>query len=247
MNLKGVSDVMGYMLIMAVVIAAISMVFLKTNNMVENTSKMFISEGLRQSFKRILNVVAISTYGGAPLQSIQVELQGGYFWISNETKIRIEYGTEPPVERYTGSLNYRYEDFKISLENGGVWEEYYGYKQAIQEPRIFIHTTFAQSPSYSTKVIAVVVINKLAGDASISGEGPVKLIFNTTSVNVITQDVSGTMNMTVTSPYAELWYEFFETLPGDAYLNSTANTAKLSVYVDRIVITEYTTVVSVET
>ena len=246
MNSKGVSEVLGYMLIMAVVIAAISMVFLKTNSMVENTSKMFISEGLRQSFKRILNVIAISTYGGAPLQSIQVELQGGSFWLSNETKIRVEVGSID-ITKYTGSLNYQYEDFKISLENGGVWEEFYGYKQAVEEPRIFIHTTFAKSPSYSTKVVAVIVISKLNGDVSISGEGPVKLIFNTTSVNVTAQDVSSTMNLTVTSPYAELWYEFFDSLPGDAYLNSTTNTAKLSVYVDRIVITEYTTEVNVET
>ncbi len=246
MNTKGVSEVIGYMLIMAVVIAAISMVFLKTNSMVENTSKMFISEGLRQSFKRILNVIAISTYGGAPLQSIQVELQGGSFWLTNETEIRVEVGSID-ITKYTGSLNYRYEDFKISLENGGVWEEFYGYKQAIEKPRIFIHTTFAKSPSYSTKVVAVIVINRLVGDVSISGEGSVKLIFNTTSVNVTAQDVSSVMNLTVTSPYAELWYEFFDSLPGDAYFNSTTSTAKLSVYVDRVVITEYTTEVRVET
>ncbi len=246
MNSKGVSDVLGYMLIMGVVIAAISMVFMKTNDMVDNTSKMFISEGLRQSFKRILNVIAISTYGGAPLQSIQVELQGGSFWLSNDTEIKIDVGTTS-IEEFPGSLNYRYEDFMVSLENGAVWEEFYDYKNSVEVPRIFIHTTFAKGSSYSTKIVAVVVINKLTGNVSISGKGPVKLIFNTTSVYVITEDVGGTMNITVTSPYAELWYDFFDSLPGDASLNTTTNTAKLSVYVDKVVITQYTTEVRVET
>ncbi|WP_456478853.1 DUF7289 family protein [Geoglobus ahangari] len=246
MNSKGVSEVLGYILILGIVIVAISMVYLKTNSMVENTSKMFISEGIRQSFKRILNVVAISTYGGAPLQSIQVEMQGGTFWISNETKINITVGNLT-LERYTGALNYRYEGLEVTLENGAVWERYYGYDRAIEEPRIFIHTSFAKSPSYSTKVVAVVVINRLVGDVSVSGEGSVKLIFNTTSVNVTAEDVGDVMNLTITSPYAKLWYEFFDKLPGDAMLNNTTNTATLSVYVDRIVIAEYTTQVSIET
>ncbi len=246
MNSNGVSEVLGYILIMAIVITAISMVFLKTNTMVEDTSKMFISEGLRQSFKRILNVIAISTYGGAPLQSIQVELQGGSFWISNDTKVKIQVGSIN-ITKYTDSLNYRYRDLRISLENGAVWEDYYGYKKAVEEPRIFIQTTFAKSSSYATKVVAVIVINRLVGNVSVSGQGPVKLIFNTTSVNVTTQDVSAVMNMSITSPYAKLWYDFFSSLPGDANLNNTTNTATLSVYIDRIVLTEYTTEVSAET
>lgn len=246
MNQRAVSEVLGYMLIMAIVIASISMVYMKVNSMVDNTSEMYISEGIRQSFKRILNVLTISTYGGAPLQSIQVELQGGTFWISNETRVNVTAGNIS-IERYTGSLNYRYEGFLISLENGGVWENYYGYERAIEEPRIFIHTTIAKNPSYSTRVVAVVVINQLVGDVSVSGRGSVKLIFNTTSVNVTAEDVGSVMNLTVTSPYAKLWYEFFETLPGDAYLDNSTNTARLSVYVDRIVIAEYTTEVSVET
>ncbi|WP_457591444.1 DUF7289 family protein [Geoglobus sp.] len=246
MNSKAVSEVLGYMLIMAIVIASISVVYMKVNNIVDNTSKMFISEGIRQSFKRILNVMAISTYGGAPLQSIQIEMQGGSLWISNETVISITAGNTS-LERYTGALNYRYGGYQVSIENGGVWENYYGYERSVEEPRIFIHTTSAKSSSYSTMVVAVVVINRLVGDVSVSGQGSVKLIFNTTAVNVTAQDVGDVMNFTVTSPYAKLWYEFFDKLPGDAYLNNTTNTARLSVYVDRIVIAEYTTEVSVET
>ena len=135
----------------------------------------------------------------------------------------------------------------VSLENGAVWEEFYDYKNPVEVPRIFIQTTFAKGSSYSTKTVAVVVINKLVGDVSISGKGPVKLIFNTTSVDVTTMDVSETMNITVTSPYAELWYDFFDSLSGDAYLNTSTNTAKLSVYVDKVVITEYTTEIRAET
>lgn len=246
MNSRGVSEVLGYMLILAIVMASISMVYLKVNSLLDSTSKMYISEGIRQSFKRILNVVAISTYGGAPLQSIQVEMQGGSFWIGNETRINITAGNIS-IEKYTGSLNYRYEGFQVTLENGAVWEDYYGYKSAVEEPRIFIHTTSARSASYSTKVVAVVVINKFVGDMSVSGRGSVKLVFNTTSVNVTAEDVRDVMNLTVKSPYARLWYDFFKTLPGDAYLNNSTSTAKLSVYVDRIVIAEYTTEVVVET
>lgn len=233
---KAVSEILGYMLILSIVVAAISIVYLKVNSMVEDTSEKFRVEGVRQSFKRILNVISISTYGGAPLQSIQIEMQGGSFWISNETRVVLTAGNIS-VDEYVGSLNYRLEDFRVTLENGAVWEEYYGYKRAIEEPRIFIHTSYVDSPTGSTKRVAVIVISKLTGNVSIAGEGSVKLIFNTTSVEVFSEEVSGNIHLNVSSPYAELWYEFFNTLPGDARLNG--NWANFTVYVDRVVVAKY--------
>ncbi len=243
MKERAVSEVLGYMLILSIVVAAISMVYLKVNDMVESTSEKFRVEGVRQSFKRILNVVSISTYGGAPLQSIQVELQGGSFWIANETRIKLTAGNVS-IDEFVGSLNYELENFRVSLENGAVWEDYYGYKRPVEEPRIFIHTTSESVPSGTTRTVAVVVITKFTGNVSIAGQGSVKLIFNTTSVDIYSEDVYGNMTLSVTSPFAKLWFEFFSTLPGDTVLNN--DTAILRTYVDRIVVAKYNVEVRVE-
>jgi hypothetical protein len=236
MNSKAVSETLGYILILGMVIVAISYVYANTYDILEDTSSKFRVEGLRQSFKRIQNVLSISIYG-APLQSIQVETQGGTFWIGNETQIKIAANSSIAFDGYVNSLKYKYEDLEVALENGAVWEDYYGYKKMVSAPRIFIHTTSTQDASQATKTVAIIILNKLKGSFSVSGKGSLKLIFNTTLVNVTTYSMSGNLTINLTSPYAKLWYEFFKTLPGNSQLSG--NKASFSSYYDKLIITEY--------
>jgi len=240
MDSKGVSETVGYLLILGIVIASISYAYVHAYSMIEDISSKFKDEGLRQSFKRIQNVLYSSTYGGAKLQSIQVELHGS-FWIANDTYLRIlsnsSLSTSILFEGYVRSLNYKYEDFEIVLENGAVWENYQGYKRVVEYPRIFIHTSYKPSPSEHKEKVVVVVINKYVQDFSISGEGSVRLIFNTTSTSFKVYDGPGNVKITVKSPHAKLWYDFFLTLPGDCELSG--NIANFTTYYDKLVLAEY--------
>jgi len=240
MDSKGVSETVGYLLILGVVIVSISYAYMHTHSMIEDTSSKFKAEGLRQSFKRIQNVLASSTYGGAPLQSIQVELHGS-FWIANETYLRVVKNSIPVFEGYVKSLNYKYEDIEIVLENGAVWENNHGYKRAVEYPRIFVHKSYKPSPSGDTETIVVVVVNRYVQDFSISGEGSIRLTFNTTSTSFQVYDGPGNVTITVESPYAELWYDFFETLPGNSEFSG--NTANFTTYYDKLVLSEYDIVI----
>lgn len=237
MNSKAVSETLGYILVLGIVILAISYAYLNAYYIVENTSSNFRIEGLRQSFKRIQNVLSLSTYGGAPVQSIRVETQGGAFWAENETRIKISANSSIAFDGYVRSLKYKYGNFEMVLENGAVWENYHSYKRMLSSPRIFIHTTSTQDASEATKTIAIIVLNKFTANFSVAGTGPLNLVFNTTLVNTTTYNTPGNMTINVSSPYAELWYEFFETLPGDSQLNG--NEVSFASCYDKLVIIEY--------
>lgn len=167
MNSRAISETIGYIFITAIVIVAISTVYVSTYDMLQDTSEDHKVEGLRQSFKRVQNVLSLSTYGGAPLQSIQVEAQGGMFTVRNETRIKAVANSSTVFDEYIGSFNYRYGDLEVCLEGGAIWEDYYGHKNAVSSPRIFIHTTSTQDPSQASKTVVIIVLNKLKGEFSV--------------------------------------------------------------------------------
>ncbi len=237
MNSSAVSETLGYILVTALVIVAISTVYVSTYDMLQDTSEDKKIEGLRQSFKRVQNVLSLSTYGGAPLQSIQVEAQGGMFTVQNETRVRVVGNSSTIFDEHIGSFNYRYEDLEICLEGGAIWEDYYGHKNAVTSPRIFIHTTSTQDPSQASKTVVIIVLNKLKGNFSVAGEGSLDFFFNKTMVDTSTYSQPGNVTLNVTSPYAELWNDFFEKLPGDSYVDDDKVSFKS--YYDKLIITEY--------
>lgn len=61
--------------------------------------------------------------------------------------------------------------------------------------------------------------------------------FNKTMVDTTTYSQPGNVTLNVTSPYAELWNDFFEKLPGDSYINGDKVSFKS--YYDKLIITEY--------
>ncbi|MFP3909773.1 MAG: hypothetical protein ACLFVX_07925 [Archaeoglobaceae archaeon] len=237
MNSSGVSETIGYIFVTAIVIVAISTVYVSTYDMLQDTSEDNKVEGLRQSFKRVQNVLSLSTYGGAPLQSIQVEAQGGMFTVQNETQVKVVANSSTVFDEYIGSFNYSYGDMEVCLEGGAIWEDYYGHKSAVSSPRIFIHTTSTQDPSQASKTVVIVVLNKLRGDFSVAGEGSLDLFFNKTTVNTTTFSEPGNVTLNVTSSYAELWNNFFEELPGDSYMDG--DKVSFQSYYDKLIITEY--------
>jgi hypothetical protein len=244
MNTKAVSEVVGYIFVFGIIMTAVTFAYLNITNLVQDTSEKYRVEGLRESFRRIQNVFFLSTYGGAPLQSIQIEFQGGVLYIANNTRVRILFNDTPVVDEYVGTLNYKYKDYVVTVENVAVWEDYYGNKRTIMNPRIFVQRVQTQGPSGATQTIVMVVVSILKGNLSMSGEGSVNLIFNSSVREVIFNTTPGILRMEVTSDYAKNWCEFFHDLTSD--VSPTTCTPAISqtemrVYYDRAIVTVYET------
>ncbi len=204
---KAVSEVLSYIFVFAIVVAIVSIVYLQVNNIIADTKDKMKVEGLRQSFRRVQNVIQITTYSDAPSQTIEFELQGGSLYLRDEPDftIVVENTTIPVV---TGSLTYEFKDYKITYENGGIWESYYGKHRMVAEPRIFIHHR-----NVDNQTIIVVVLTKLIGSFSYSGSGSVRLDFEKTNTSVKTYNLNGNLRIYYgNSSYADMWEDFFQNI-----------------------------------
>jgi len=203
---KAVSEVLSYIFVFAIVVAVVSIVYLQVNNIIDDTKDKMKIEGLRQSFKRVQNVIQITAYSDAPSQTIEFELQGGSLYLRSEPVFRIVVENETiPVT--AGSLTYEFEDYLITYENGGIWESYYGDHRMVAEPRIFIHHR-----SEDNQTIIVVVVTKLSGSFSYSGYGSVRLDFEKTNTSVDVYNLNGNLRIYYgNSTFADKWEEFFQT------------------------------------
>lgn len=77
MNSSAVSEILGYIFVTAIVIATISTVYVSTYDMLQDTSEDKKIEGLRQSFKRVQNVLPLSTYGGLLCKAFRLKYREG--------------------------------------------------------------------------------------------------------------------------------------------------------------------------
>jgi hypothetical protein len=206
-NEWGVSEVLSYIFVFAIVVAVVSIVYLQVNNIIEDTKDKMKVEGLRQSYKRVQNVIQLTTYSDAPAQTIEFELQGGSLYLENRPTFVIIVGNNS-IPVLTGSLTYAFEDYRITYENGGIWESYYGDHRMVVEPRIFIHHR-----NIDNQTIIVVVLTKLNGSLSYSGFGSVRLDFQKTNTDIEIYELNDNMRIYYgNSEYADMWEEFFQNL-----------------------------------
>ncbi|MBO8181595.1 MAG: hypothetical protein H0Z28_02235 [Archaeoglobus sp.] len=204
---RAVSEVLSYIFVFAIVVAVVSIVYLQVNHIIEDTRDKMKVEGLRQSYKRVQNVIQITTYSDAPSQTIEFELQGGSLYLRQDPTfvIMVENDTIPVS---TGSLTYEFKDYEITYENGGIWESYYGNHKMVAEPRIFIHHR-----NIDNQTIIVVVLTRLNGSFSYSGSGSVRLDFEKVNTTVSTYEINGNLRIYYgNSEYADMWEDFFQNI-----------------------------------
>ncbi|MCS7143936.1 MAG: hypothetical protein NZ879_02820 [Archaeoglobaceae archaeon] len=240
MNEKAVSEVFSYMLIFGIVIATISIVYTQVYTSTIETSQKFKVEGIRESFRKIYNVFVLSVYGGASVQQIQIELQGGRLFTENSTYVRVKVGDDT-FEFYTRSLNYQLGDYRISFENGALWDGYYGYNRSVQTPAIYIKTVQVPQASGMEKVL-VLVFNDLENEVSVAGEGALLIVFNSTLETSKLYSGGKNVEFEVKSPYADLWEEYLRNFGTVDRLN---NTVKLETFSGSVILTVYKTNITI--
>ncbi len=80
---RGVSEVLGYIYILGIVMAVLAIVFVQVHGMVEDMKRSVLSQSLEQSFKRIQYIIYSVLFGDVPSQEVEIELQGGTLWLDS--------------------------------------------------------------------------------------------------------------------------------------------------------------------
>ncbi|MEM4616591.1 MAG: hypothetical protein QXY19_06270 [Archaeoglobaceae archaeon] len=239
MNSKGVSETLGYFFIFGVVITTVAYAFIHVTGVVQDISDKYKVEGFRESFKRIQNVFFLSAYGGAPMQTLQVEMQGGKFYLSSKPKLKIEIvtddGAQNIIDADIGALNFEYGNYNISIENGAVYENYYSYQRTLVDPRIFIHQMEVQGTPGSFHKVLTMIVYKVSGNLSVSGMGALEMIFASKLNNSILEDRSGVVVLTIeNSAFSNEWCKYFTSLTNSVSCDSGNVIA--SILFDKLVI-----------
>lgn len=244
MNDKGVSEIVGYIFVFGIVLSTVAYAYINVANIIKDTSEKYRVEGLRESFKRVQNVFFLSAYGGSPLQSIQTELQGGSFYINDNPRIKVTVNGTTILNEKAGSIVFEFKDYKIAVENGAVFEDYYGYHRTVVDPRIFIQQVEISQVSGAKGNVTMAVFYITKGNLSISGYGPLELIFNARVRESHFYDSEGNMSIEIISDFSERWWNYFRNTMGIVTTNpstppSSGQPVSIILNFDRAVITVY--------
>jgi len=251
MNEGAVSNVLGFSLILGVVIIALSLVFSHTYFMVNDAKEKVKYESMAQGFRKIQSIVEYSAYSKNPLKSIRILLNEGSISVNSggdlSVSVVINNTTAYSCTSKMGIIEYSFKSTKVAFENGGVWFLSNDKPVIVSEPRIFIY-----KKTINNETILFIALTKINGNGSVGGKGfaEVEIRYNSSETRIFNE--SGYVEMNITSDYARAWKRYFDELRGyteNTVLQTELNNSSLnvSIYFDKLVLTQYVLKASVST
>jgi len=245
MDSRGISEVLGYILILSIIILITSVSFVYSYSVITDTKERVKFESMNQGFRKIQNMVEYTAYTKNPRKSIRLLVNEGMISVKehNEINITVRSGNSTLYNsKYNvGLIEYEYENYKVAFENGGVWQKSFEGVSIVSEPRIFIYRK-----QVANEMIVFVALTKLQGNSSVGGYGFVDVLVEYNSSETRAFNNSGYIYLNITSEYAGAWNSYFERLRGGLVNNTVLQTEyngsslNVSIYYDELVLTEYT-------
>jgi|Deesub1362A_J573_1020465.scaffolds.fasta_scaffold00374_45 competence protein ComGC len=246
MNSKGISEVLGYILILSIVILITSVAFVYSYSVVSDTKERVKFESMNQGFRKIQNMVEYSAYSKNPKKSIRLLVNEGMVTVKEQNEVNITVKSNDTTTLYStkynvGLIEYEFEDYRVAFENGGVWQKSYdGGVSIVSEPRIFIYRK-----QIANEMIVFVALIRIQGNSSVGGYGFVNIEVNFNSSETRAFNQSGYIYMNMTTEYAGAWNSYFERLRSGLTNNTVLQTSysgnllNVSIYYDNLILTEY--------
>lgn len=209
----GVSEVVGFLLILTIVMMAIGVVYavgFPTLNSIQDGSYI---GNVEQSMRILaLNAQRIAT-GSAPSQAVEIKLKDSAISVLRKSTLNITFtnGSGGRVTDFSSlnpmTVEADFRDRKIAFEGGGVWRK---------EPT---GTAMLRSPPYAFGNVTVLPLLLISGaNHSQSGTGVVRVILDNAgrSQGSAAPDVSTFQNasrlvLNVTSDFCQGWKGYFNT------------------------------------
>lgn len=241
---RAVSETLGYILILGVVIMVTSAAFVNSYSVISNTREKVKSESMEQGFKKIRNIVEYTAYSKNPQKSIRLLVNEGTISVKEGNTMNITVvntsGSLYSKTSEMGLIEYGYKDYTVAFENGGVWEKSPEGTTIVSEPRIFIYRE-----QIGNEIVTFVSLTQIQGQGSVGGHGFVNVLVEYNSSETRTYNNSGYINLNLTSEYAEAWEDYFERMREGLENNTVlqtrlnGNSIEASIYYDKLVLTEY--------
>jgi|Deesub1362B_J571_1020462.scaffolds.fasta_scaffold00266_46 hypothetical protein len=227
MNDKAVTEVMGGILILLVMVLTISVLFMYGIPVIEETQtsirmRNMITQmvSLHEQMVRVSVDVIPNAIFRIPTSDGSLEIKENHFqlYVNNSTM------TLYSINDTMNKIEYVYGERAIAIENGGVWRRDDRSSNTIMVERPRIHVSGDAVTISFTKIIGT-------GSAGGRGFSDVEINLNSSETRVF--NTSGYVVITVDSDYDAAWMRYFESLNA----NVTGNTANITF--NRLVISKY--------
>ena len=233
---RGVSDVVGYVLIFSLIVATVGVV----------TTVGFSTLDDRQDAERINNVErAFDVFGnnmenvyrdGAPSRATEMRLAGGTLRHGDPVTVTIEAANGENVTASLEPLIYEDGDTEIVYATGAVIRTDGGSSVMLREPPFRTDTPTALFP--------IVRTFRTTGATAVSVEGTVRVTTSARSVDTALSDSfigSEPDTITVESPRSDAWERYFESQPGlDSVTRDAANdTVEATIFADQVAVPRF--------
>jgi hypothetical protein len=213
---RGVSEVLGYVLILALIVLAVSMLYVTGNPIIQKLQGNIYQQSVEQGFTVLDSQISAATLGEAPVQTTTLFTKTGSIHISNTSRITItrvtQNNTEVVLYNHTlGTIEWDSgNDVTVAYEGGGVWR-----KEIIGTPVMISPPEF----HYNGETLTFPII-ELDGTGSAGGGSTTRItaqrrghnvIYPNTDVNTtFVNPVFGQVRIVIKSKYYEGWAKYVE-------------------------------------
>lgn len=217
---SAVSESIGYILIIGIMILAIGAIYVIGYPALQNSIYEAHMQNMERGFIILGNNIDHVVSQNAPKQNVELNLKGGTLKASSTSKIYIKYTdtsnipwegwndeyivageTLPPIT----TIEYVYGDRQVGYEFGGVWENIDYNSYMLKSPKIIVDDPF----------IIPIVDAGISGGSGMSGEGMAKIIIDQSATSVKGYYNIRLVEMHITSDYYKAWDRYFKSIHSD--------------------------------
>jgi len=218
----GVSEVVGYLLILSITVCIISVIYAGGMPIIEQTRENAAFKSMENAFIAMQKSIEKVAFGQSPSLSFKLNLaKGGVSTKRIAGNISIIGGSSHHIDFGSidfGSIEYTLGSRKIIYENGAVIEYSPGGSIIISEPPIF----FA---NYTGKSHIFISVINVSGDFS-AGGGTTKMLFRQNDPIIVYNRSLNSVNISIRSSYAEAWSRFLNKSYEDTFGEHPKNAGK---------------------
>jgi len=158
-----VSEALGFILTLGVLIIASSLVYLGGYPILQDSMKASHFQEMEESFMLLGQNMNEVAYERAPIRTTELKILQGSMSTQRDSYMQVVVN-DTSVTYYMGSIEYYLDDQVIAYENGGIWIKY---KNDV--------TIMRSKPNINHANITIIPIVELLGAYSKGGEGTVRI------------------------------------------------------------------------
>ncbi len=214
----GVSEVVGYLLILSITVCIISVIYAGGMPIIEQTRENAAFKSMENAFIAMQKSIEKVAFGQSPSLSFKLNLAKGSVSTKRVAGNITIIGSFGSSSHTFGSVEYTLGSRKIIYENGAVIEYSPGGSIIISEPPIF----FA---NYTGKPHIFISVINVSGDFS-AGGGTTEMLFRQNDPIIVYNRSLNSVNISIRSSYAEAWSRFLNKSYEDTFGEHPKNAGK---------------------